>query len=295
MARRLKCPRCGSAKYWIIRRERRRCARCRYEWRPSRLPLYLTSQEWRGLLGWFVRGMSSAVIAQETGLHRQRVLRALTHARQAMAWEVSPGFQKEVQFNAIYLGGHRKKKSHLQPTEKKRVGCDALQAGNFAIVWDSGKVQIEAVSDAEAERLLPLIPKSVPQDSPVNSDPQKGHLQPAQESYHHPPTEQQVVGGIAAEESQINRLRGFWGYLKRQLAGRGGIRRERLPLYLAESVWRYNHRRSSHRQQVQKVMTMLKRNLHLVGENTTLPHSTDLAGSRLAGSPILSEKKTGTS
>ncbi len=45
--------------------------------------------------------------------------------------------------------------------------------------------------------------------------------------------------------SGFNGLEGFWGYLKRRLAAKGGIRRERLPLYLAEYVWRYNHRNDS--------------------------------------------------
>ena len=40
----------------------------------------------------------------------------------------------------------------------------------------------------------------------------------------------------------INGLEGFWGYLKRKLASKGGVRRSRLPLYLGEYVWRYNHR-----------------------------------------------------
>lgn len=294
MARRLKCPRCGGAKYWIVRRERRRCARCRYEWRPARLPLHLTSQEWRELLGWFVRGVSSAVIAQETGLHRQRVLRALTHTRQAIAREVSPGFQKEVPFNVIYLGGHREKKSPFQSTGEEREGCEDVQSCSFAIVWDNGKVRIEIVSDAKSERLLPLIPKPVSQDSPVYSDPEKSPVQTAQESALRPSAEQHAVEEIAAEESEINRLRGFWGYLKRQLAGKGGIRRERLPLYLAEYVWRYNHRRLSHRQQVQKIMTMLRQNPRPAGSNATLPLSTDLSRSRHTDGPRQPEKKTGT-
>ena len=38
-------------------------------------------------------------------------------------------------------------------------------------------------------------------------------------------------------------MEGFWGYLKRKLAAKGGIRKEKLPLYLGEYVWRYNHRK----------------------------------------------------
>ena len=41
--------------------------------------------------------------------------------------------------------------------------------------------------------------------------------------------------------NHIDGLEGFWGYLKRRLAAKGGIRKERLPLYLAEYVWKYNH------------------------------------------------------
>jgi len=37
----------------------------------------------------------------------------------------------------------------------------------------------------------------------------------------------------------------YSGYLKRRLSAKGGIRKERLPLYLAEYVWKYNHRNDS--------------------------------------------------
>ena len=40
----------------------------------------------------------------------------------------------------------------------------------------------------------------------------------------------------------FGRIEGFWGYLQRQLRAKGGVRRERLPLYIAEYVWRYNRR-----------------------------------------------------
>jgi len=39
------------------------------------------------------------------------------------------------------------------------------------------------------------------------------------------------------------------GYLKRKLAVKGGIIRERLSIYLGEYVWRYNHRNLSLKEQ----------------------------------------------
>jgi len=48
-----------------------------------------------------------------------------------------------------------------------------------------------------------------------------------------------------------------WGYLKRQLASRGSIRRERLPLYLVEYVWRYNKRKLTVEKQVEKLLNLV--------------------------------------
>ena len=58
--------------------------------------------------------------------------------------------------------------------------------------------------------------------------------------------------------SHVNGLEGFWGYLKRRLAAKGGVRRERLPLYLAEYVWRYNHRRLLGPEQVKTLFKLLQ-------------------------------------
>ena len=58
--------------------------------------------------------------------------------------------------------------------------------------------------------------------------------------------------------NHVNGLEGFWGYLKRRLAAKGGIRRERLPLYLAEYVWRYNHRKESIEIQKKQLLNLLK-------------------------------------
>jgi hypothetical protein len=59
--------------------------------------------------------------------------------------------------------------------------------------------------------------------------------------------------------AHINGLEGFWGYLKRRLAAKGGIRPSRLPLYVAEYVWRYNHRRLSVDEQVHRLMNLLQK------------------------------------
>ena len=258
MARRLKCPRCGRTKYWIIRREKRRCVKCRYEWRPSRLPLRLSPLQWRRLLGWFVRSVGTAVIAEKTALHRQRVLRALTLVRKVVAAEVSPGFKESVEFERIYLGGPWKHKREAHSFEELEPRQEGAQSPSFAIFCDNEKVWIEAVSDAEGERLLPLIPKAVKSLTTEHSQGERTVSQKNVQGLTESRTESDRASEILAEKKQVNRLRGFWGYLRRQLAGRGGIRRERLPLYLAEYVWRFNSRQLTQEQQVRELLRLLK-------------------------------------
>jgi transposase-like protein len=57
--------------------------------------------------------------------------------------------------------------------------------------------------------------------------------------------------------NHINGLEGFWGYLKRKLAAKGGIRREKLQIYLGEYVWRYNHRNQSFKEQENRLFTLI--------------------------------------
>ncbi|MGC8804842.1 MAG: IS1595 family transposase [Candidatus Ratteibacteria bacterium] len=59
--------------------------------------------------------------------------------------------------------------------------------------------------------------------------------------------------------NHINGLEGFWGYLKRQLSSRGGIRKEKRNLYLAEYVWRYNNRESTTDEKINKLLDLIKK------------------------------------
>lgn len=56
---------------------------------------------------------------------------------------------------------------------------------------------------------------------------------------------------------RINALEGFWGYLKRKLSAKGGVRREKLPFYLGEYSWRYNHRKLPLKEQEKYLLNLL--------------------------------------
>lgn len=58
------CPRCSGTCHWGLSNGKRLCATCRYDWRPGRLPLYLTKRLGRQMLHWFPRGLSAGRVAR---------------------------------------------------------------------------------------------------------------------------------------------------------------------------------------------------------------------------------------
>lgn len=257
MAKRLQCPRCSSKRYWVLRRAKRQCARCHYEWAPARLPLRLTSRAWGQVLGWFCRGLSAQAIAQETQLERRRVLRALRCLRQAMAADVPPVFRGTVEVDETYLGGqakNRRRRPGGYPTGRATVKTPV-----FGILCRGGQVWAQVVPDTAARTLWPLIRRRVRRGSTICSDTWRGYTGIATKGYVHRLVDHSR-GYVAYPRSgyHINGLEGFWGYCKRRLAAKGGIRREWLSLYLAEYVWRYNHRRWPVARQVRELLNLVK-------------------------------------
>ena len=96
--------------------------------------------------------------------------------------------------------------------------------------------------------------------------------------------------------AHINGLEGFCGYLKRRLAAKGGIRPSRLPLYVAEYVWRYNHRRLSVDEQVHRLMNLLQNVLSLVAKVRLYPFYLTLGarGAHICEKPRLAKSASQT-
>lgn len=75
---------CGGEKAWKIRRNKLKCAKCRREW-SIQLPLHLTAEQWEQVTKCRLNGFSTDGTAQVLRLHRQQVLRAFGRIREVMA------------------------------------------------------------------------------------------------------------------------------------------------------------------------------------------------------------------
>ena len=238
---------------------RRRCAQCRYDFRPHRLPLRLTREEWKEILHLFLMEQSSNSIVEHTGLDKKRVLRALTKIRMALAMDVPEVFSGTVEVDETYLGGTWKNKRKVMRDSGTRRGRGTSKQPIFGILCRNGQVWAEIVDEVDEGTLLPLITKRVEQGSTVSSDTWKAYTGIAARGYVHRRVHHGDGTYSDGKGNHINGLEGFWGYLKRKLASKGGISRRKMPLYLAEYVWRYNHRADPERLKVRRIIQLLEK------------------------------------
>lgn len=255
---RTKCKKCSGKRFWQVRRGKLRCQNCLYEFVPRVGGISLTKYQWKALLKWFLRCQSINVVVEETGISEYKILRALSLVRKVMAKDVPASLEGIVEVDETYLGGtwkNKRKKTKKKEKPSKR-GKGTTKQPVFGILARNGQIWAEIVADVEKRDLEPIIKGKVKKGSVIHSDTWRAYTGLATKGFVHRTVEhskQEYVHG----ESHINGLEGFFGYLKRQLVSRGGIRRERLPHYLAEYVWRYNYRELSIEKQIERLLNLV--------------------------------------
>jgi transposase len=163
-----------------------------------------------------------------------------------MLHDVPPVFRGTVEVDETYVGGVRKNKRRaVRRREGPRRGRGTFKSPVFGILCREGRVWAQVVPDLQVKTVHPLLRGQVEPGSVVCSDSFHLYTGRAAAGYVHRLVDHTIGEFTDHAGNHINGLEGFWGYLKRRLAAKGGIRRERLPLYGAEYVWRYNHRRLS--------------------------------------------------
>ena len=179
------CPKCNSKKLYNMQSGKRRCARCRYEFIPHKLPLTFTRDEWKEILHLFLMEQSSNSIAEQTGFEQRRVLRALTKIRFVMAKDIPEIFSGTVEVDETYLGGQWKNKRRSVRDQGSKRGRGTTKQPVFGILCRNGTVWAEVVDDVGAETLQPLISKKVSAGSIICSDTWKAYTGIASRGYVH--------------------------------------------------------------------------------------------------------------
>jgi len=258
------CPKCQKRKFYRVRRGKLRCKNCLYEFKPKLGGLYLTKGQWKEFLTWFVLSHSLRIIKEQTGLSHYSVFKATRITRQVMFKDVPDDFEGIVEVDETYLGGQKRNKRKSQLKKDKEIlgkeskkGFGTTKQPIFGILCRSGKVHAELVDKTEAKDLIPIITKKVKSGARICSDTWRAYTGLAVRGYVHRTVEHRKKE-YTKGKNHINGLEGFWGYLKRKLAAKGGIQRKYLSLFLGEYVWRYNHRQMNTKEKVNRLLNLIE-------------------------------------
>jgi transposase len=261
---RFRCRYCGGKNYWKLGNGEYRCQVCKKD-----TGKYLTNSvrlgkaEWIKLIDLFLIGANSPIISKQLKRSIKTVTKALRLLRTVMTKDVPDVFEGTVEVDETYLGGQKRNKNKKQLRKEKEIfgkeskrGFGTTKQPVFGILCRSGKVFAKLVDDTEAEDLIPIITKRVKVGSKICSDTYRSYTGLAAEGYVHRTVEHRLKEYVKGK-NHINGLEGFWGFLKRKLASKGGVRRIYLPLFLGEYVWRYNHRKEELTSQRNKLIGLI--------------------------------------
>lgn len=175
-----------------------------------------------------------------------------------MALDIPPVFEGTVEIDETYLGGSWRNKCKGTRSQGSKRGRGTTKQAVFGILCRNGQVWAEIVPNVEADTLLPLLKKRVTPGAIVCSDTFRSYTGVAAKGYVHRLVRHEQQKYSDGQGNHINGLEGFWGYLKRMLSSKGGIRQEKLLLYLVEYVWRYNHRKLSVKDQIDSILSQIQ-------------------------------------
>jgi len=254
------CPYCQSRKSWEVRRESRKCAACRREW-STRKPLVAgiraDRKAWRSFLVAALRYRTVDAVRLHFRVSRPVLLAMFLATRKAMAADVPATLSGTVEVDETYVSGMW----HNKPWSVRRLGTRRGRGTSKQPVFGlrergRGVVRAFLVPDAKKKTIMPIILSTVEPGSTIYSDGYQLYQETPRHGYAH-----DYVDHARHEYGRgpvhSNGMEGFWGYLKRRLKTTGGIRRDRLGMFVAEEVWRYNHRNDSEKEKVERLLDFL--------------------------------------
>ena len=171
----------------------------------------------------FLQGFPSGAIAKKTGQNIKQIRKAIGYARSAMATDVPTVFSELVE-NIESL--------YLFFSDTGKLPI-------FGIVFHKGYIWISQINDSKqandlltGKRFSALISKN-------------------------------TFELIEENQDTKNELGNFWLTQKHVLTGRSGLRTDKFGFYLAESIWRHNHRKQSCTSQTEHLLRIIGQAWHV--------------------------------
>ncbi len=239
MSNEINCPKCFKTGFWKTADKRLRCKNCHHIFTLKTNPFNVSNQTLKEVISEFLLEHSTNVILERIEISKYKLLKILTTLRALMASDIPNNFHGLIKKDFLDL-----KENSNYKTKHPVIG----------ILCKDKKIYSRILPNIEKEDLEFLIKKN--KEIELSEDWQRnvGLLFRGSLFRLSPPEN---------KNSQIDTMTSFWGYLKRKLSAKGGIRKEKLPLYLGEYTWRYNNQKLTLKEQEERLMNLIHQRFNL--------------------------------
>jgi len=257
------CPHCGCKKIYCFSDKRRyKCSECRKQFTAKTGSLFEGTK--LSLRKWFMaiylitshkKGISSYQLAKDLKVTQKTAWFILHRIRYGMSKGFGIRLEGDVEVDETYVGGKNKNR-HWNKKVKNSQGRSIIdKTPVFGMLQRGGNVITKVIPDVRGETLQNIIKQYIKKNSRILSDEYLGY-RGLEKLYEHRivnhGAKQYVNGDI-----YTNTIEGFWSILKRGILGiYHQVSRKHLQKYTDEFSFRYNVKKLSEGQKVNKMLSL---------------------------------------
>lgn len=231
MDKKIICPKCHKSGFWTAKDNRLKCKNCRHIFTLKPNSLNIPENILREIVFEFLSGHSTNIMLKKIDISKYKLLKTLTSLRLAMVKDIPDNLRPMIKLDS----------ENLQSKEK-------IKSPIIGIFYKEEKVYAKILSNLKPNDLKNFLKEK---KSAAPSEKWQKYIGLAFKGrlYRLNPDEKKKHCADALEK--------FWKYLKQNLSARGGVRKEKLPLYLGEYAWRYNNQGLVLKNQEEKLLKLL--------------------------------------
>ena len=246
------CPHCGSIE--VARKtERHRigrwnCRDCKSSFNVLSGTIFektkVELQKWFLAVGLVVnakKSLSSYQLARDLELNQKTAWYMQQRIRAAMAADQAPMLQGIVEADETYVGGKPRKGNKRDDDKPNKRGRGTKKTPVIGAVERGGQVAARVADDLSGKGIVSFLRETVdPAGTLLITDEYKAY-NAARANYRHAVINHSIA--YADGDTHTNTIEGFWALIKRAWYGsHHHYSRRWMPLFIAESSWKYNHR-----------------------------------------------------
>ena len=197
---------------------------------------HISERKFREILRYFCADETASKTSHYTRVGRKTINRIFNLLRKRileLTIEDDQQISGEIELDESYFGPKR--------IRGKRGRGASHKIPVFGLLKRKGKVYVSIVKNCSKEQLIPIIKRKILEGSTLYTDGWKSYDGLILNGYKHYRI-YHSKDEFARGKNHVNGIESFWSYTKRRLNKFNGIKKERFPIFLKESQWRFNNR-----------------------------------------------------